>query len=150
LARSGFNPSEYDLSRTHNWIDTVARRVATGINIATKNELDEARASEDPFAAVGNVFDKASTSRTAEIATTQVTLMSGFGATESGKQLGGGRARKTWIVTSSNPRPEHEAMNGETVGIDENFSIGAPWPADASLSVDQIAGCTCEVEVTIA
>lgn len=58
-------------------------------------------------------------------------------------------ATKTWIVTSNNPRPSHLAMNGQTVDIDDAFSNGARWPADHHLHVDEIAGCKCELLITI-
>lgn len=67
----------------------------------------------------------------------------GFGGHDAAKAAGLGT--KTWVVTSSNPRSSHAAMNGETVGIDELFSNGAKWPGDPSLDVDETAGCTCEV-----
>jgi hypothetical protein len=48
---------------------------------------------------------------------------------------------KTW-VTGPNPRPEHAAMDGETVGIDEDFSDGNGWPGGDP-------GCNCSVDVEI-
>jgi hypothetical protein len=53
---------------------------------------------------------------------------------------------KVW-VTGSNPRPEHAALDGETVGIEDTFSNGAAWPGDFTLDVDQIAGCNCTIEL---
>jgi hypothetical protein len=40
-------------------------------------------------------------------------------------------------------------MDGETVGIDDEFSNGAKWPGDSSLDSDQSAGCLCELEISI-
>ena len=68
----------------------------------------------------------------------------GFGAHDAAR--GNGGTRKTWVVTSANPRPSHAAMNGETVGIDDTFSNGARWPGDGGLDVDESAGCTCILE----
>ena len=50
---------------------------------------------------------------------------------------------KAWTVTSSNPRPSHAAMDGETVQADETFSNGARFPRDPYLGADEIAGCQC-------
>jgi hypothetical protein len=58
-----------------------------------------------------------------------------------------GGATKTWVVNSSNSR--HPEMDGETVGIDDEFSNGAKWPGDSSLDSDQSAGCLCELEISI-
>ncbi len=148
LRDSGRDPRSYDVAQTRRFLEAVARRVAEGMNITTKNELDEARGTDDWEQASRHVYEKARTSRAVQAATTAVTMWSGFGATEAARQ-NGGRSTKTWVVPSANPRPTHAAMADETVGIDEKFSNGADWPADANLTVDEIAGCTCEVEVTI-
>ncbi len=127
----------------------VAERVAGSVNTVTKAQLDEALAADDPTEAVAHTFEVAETSRAAQVATTTVTMVSGFATTEAAKQAGGDRATKTW-VTGTRPRPSHARMDGETVGIDEPFSNGAMWPADAGLDVDEVAGYNCSVEVTVA
>jgi len=71
----------------------------------------------------------------------------GFGVTEAARQNGGKKATKTWIVTSSNPRESHAAMDGETVPIDGTFSNGLDWPASCG-DPDEVAGCQCEVSVS--
>ena len=55
---------------------------------------------------------------------------------------------KEW-VTGPNSRPSHAAMNGQRVGIDDNFSNGARWPGDDNLSPDESCGCNCSTEVII-
>lgn len=69
-----------------------------------------------------------------------------WGRLEAGRQ--NGAATKTWVTTSSNPRAEHAAINGETVGIDDEFSNGLRWPGDsASGDPAEVANCQCEVVV---
>lgn len=69
-----------------------------------------------------------------------------WGRLEAGRQ--NGAATKTWVTTSSNPRAEHAAMNGETVGLDDEFSNGLRWPGDsASGDPAEVANCRCEVVV---
>ena len=46
---------------------------------------------------------------------------------------------KTWI-TGPNARPEHAAMDGETVPIDQPFSDGNDWPGGEP-------GCNCDVSI---
>lgn len=75
-----------------------------------------------------------------------VTAARCFGGQDAAKVSGVGS--KTWLATSANPRESHAAMHGETVAINERFSNGAKWPGDASLDVDEVAGCTCGVEFT--
>lgn len=69
-----------------------------------------------------------------------------WGRLEAGRQ--NGAATKTWVTTSSNPRSEHAAINGETVGLDDEFSNGLRWPGDSSSGDPaEIANCQCEVVV---
>ena len=56
--------------------------------------------------------------------------------------------QKRW-VTGDNPRPEHAAMNGETVDIDDTFSNGCEWPGDDNGDPDTTCGCNCHCEVVI-
>jgi hypothetical protein len=43
---------------------------------------------------------------------------------------------KTWVVTSSNPREEHAAVDGETVPVDQPFSTGQMWPGGPNCQCD--------------
>jgi len=70
--------------------------------------------------------------------------MSNFGGQEGAQQ--GGLRTKTWLHGGAKePRTQHVAMAGETVGIGELFSNGARWPGDPSLSVEETAYCHCSV-----
>lgn len=55
---------------------------------------------------------------------------------------------KMWI-TGDNPRPEHAAMNGETVPVDQEFSNGCFWPGDDNGDPDTTCGCNCSTQVII-
>ena len=69
---------------------------------------------------------------------------------EAARQCAPSTSTKTWVVTSSNPRPSHARMSGETVPIDSRFSNGADWPGDSSaLGAADVANCKCEVVITI-
>ena len=94
----------------------------------------------------GHAFDVTESSRSGTIATTLVTMFAAFASTEAARQNGGGR--KTWIVTSSDPRASHSAMNGESVPVDAEFSNGAKWPGDPVLGADGVSNCMCDVEIT--
>lgn len=144
----GFSPDEYDVDRTKAWLLEVAKRSAGSINEATKVAVDAALLDEDdPSDAVTNVFDVAQDSRSTEIATTAVTLLSGFASTEAAKQATGDKATKTWLVTSGNPRPSHSAVNGETVKLSETFSNSLMWPGDSAGGADEVANCSCELVI---
>jgi hypothetical protein len=141
LAETGTDPDAYDAARTVKYLKAKAEATAANINATTKDQLDEALDDEDADPA--DVFDAAEGSRSMLSAITLTTALAAFGTVEAGKQSGA--ATKTWIVTSGNPRPSHAAMDGETVGIEDDFSNGMPWPG-ASGDADEVAGCSCEVE----
>lgn len=143
----GYDADNYSVDQTIAFLKAVAEREASAINETTKANVDAALDSADG-PSVADVFAAAATVRAVQAAATLVTQASGFGATEAGKQLGGGRATKTWVVTSSDPRPSHAAMNGETVGLDETFSNGMDYPAVGG-DPDEVANCRCEVVISI-
>ncbi len=149
LERLGVDPDEYDVDRTMAWMRTVADANAKSINAATESAIIDALESEDGPEAVGRVFEVAKSARAQQGGQTLATSLAGFASVEAAKQVRGTReATKTWIVTSSNPRQSHAAMAGETVPIDSVFSNGAKWPGDSSaLDVDEVAGCSCDVQI---
>lgn len=55
--------------------------------------------------------------------------------------------RKTWLSTSDNrTRPDHADADGQTVGLDENFTVGGVemnGPGDNSGGADQVCNCRC-------
>ena len=156
LAQVGLPPETYDPERTIAWLTAMASGVAEGIVGATLFEADEAladtgRMDEDgrpvpPEERLGQALEAAAARRVVEIASSQVTSVSGFGSTEAARQTSG-RGRKTWRTRSGNPRSSHRRMNGETVDLDRLFSNGARWPGDSALRDDERAGCKCAVEI---
>src|SRR5690606_23703236 len=110
---------------------SVAESRADMINATTRDRIEQALASDDvPEATPTQVFEEARLVRSVVAAKTLVTTFSAFATTEAGRQLAPGKAVKTWVVTSKNPRATHAAMNGQTVPVDEKFSNGADWPGD--------------------
>lgn len=151
LAKLGVDSSEYDADRTIAYLQVVAKANATSINAATRIRLEEAFAeADDALVDVADqVFDVAKTARAEQAGLTLATALAGFASIEAVRQVRGTRtATKTWVVTSGNPRASHAAMAGETVPLDSTFSNGAKWPGDQSaLDVDEVAGCSCDVEI---
>lgn len=151
LEQLGIEPDEYDVDRTLAYLRAVSKSTSESINAVTRLQIEEALAeAEDPLEQVGHVFDVAKSARSEQAGTTLVTALAGFATVECVKQTAGDRSPvKTWVTTSSRPRPAHAAMNGESVPIDEPFSNGAMWPGDSSaLDVDNIAGCLCDVVIS--
>ena len=124
---------------------------------STKSKLDDALAytGDDPPESMTpeGVFEEEATSGSERLGTTIATGVAGWAVLEAARQAthqGKRGITKTWIHNpSGTPRPDHEAMDGETVRYDEAFSNGAQWPGDAALDAADWANCNCEVEVTV-
>lgn len=132
------------------WVTANATAAAKNINQATRDELKARLTEEDaeepdagPRDRVRKLFEVYIGARALQIATSRVTTLAAFGSHEGARK--GGLTTKTWHVNSGNPRPDHAAMNGETVGIEENFSNGMLWPGDPAGGADNNAGCQCSV-----
>lgn len=150
LALVGLDPSEYDVDQTLHYLEALAGNTSGRINSVTKQQIDDALASDGGVEAVANVFDVAESARAPEASTSIAAGIAGFAAVESLRQTGHEESTKTWVVTSANPRPTHAMMSGETVPLSENFSNGGAWPGDSvNLSVDEVAGCDCELVMNI-
>lgn len=69
----------------------------------------------------------------------------GFGSQEGARRSGA--IRKMWVHnSSSHPRADHAAMDGETVDMDDTFSNGMRWPHDwGGGDADDIVGCNCDI-----
>lgn len=134
--------NDFDPDYVKNYTTEMAKGNAKRINAATRSYLDDALDKDDPDAAVNGVFEEAEGSRAGLFAATAVTFAIGFGMKEAGAQAGA--VTKTWI-TGENPRPEHDAMDGETVAIGDEFSNGADVPG--GLGDPDSYGCNCELDI---
>lgn len=146
----GADPADFDPDVISGWLAAYAAGVAKGINATTAGRLAEVFAdatAEAVLAAVKALFDTYQDSRATQIATTLTSAMSGFGTVEAGRHHGGDGATKTW-VTGENPRPAHAALNGETVGIDAEFSDGSKWPGGSG-DPDLDSNCNCDVSISV-
>jgi HK97 family phage portal protein len=158
MAKMGLDPADFDPQVIAGWLAAHADGVAKAINATTARRLSDVLAAAEVGAALGAVnalFDRwkadpdtqAPSGRASQIAATLTSAMSGFGTVEAGRHHGGDGATKTWI-TGDNPRPEHAALNGETVAIDAEFSDGSRWPGgsgDAELD----SNCNCDVSISV-
>ena len=134
---------ELDEDRMLPWLEENARIAAEEINSVTMNQVTDAMSEEDPVFAVKHLFGVAIGVRAMQISTSKVTTASVFGSQDAARQ--GGLRTKTWIVNSGNPRPEHAAMNGVTIGIGELFPTGQRWPGDPAGGAENNANCRCSV-----
>jgi HK97 family phage portal protein len=133
---------EYDVEAMGlPWLQTNTGYAASGINATTKAAVASALAGESVAEDVAHVFLVAISGRVPVLSADRTTAAGNFGQIEAARAVG--RPEKVWVVTSANPRPEHAAMDGESVPIDEAFSNGGMWPGDPSLPSAELAGCQC-------
>jgi HK97 family phage portal protein len=120
-----------------NTAETLAEMLAAD----WEDEAEKLRHMDDTFKDGGLIR-----ARAAEQAITRTTAVSEFAAYDTAQRTDDtSKVTKTWEVNSTNPRPSHAAVNGETVGVEENFSIGMLYPGDWAGGFDEIAGCQCTV-----
>lgn len=153
LVELGLAADAYSVRRTQKFLRAVAESRAGAINATTLGQLQAALDGDLEDGAEGStpagVFDLAEGARAQSSGRTLATTLSGFTATEVGRQLARPATTKTWRVYSGNPRSSHALMDGETVGIDDLFSNAMDWPGDPVGGADEVAGCMCGVEITI-
>lgn len=145
--------TEYSKAITRNYLKAMAAGRAKAINEATYQKLLEAAEDDAEDAKTpADVFEKREDVDSNTIGRSLATAVASWAIIEAVHQAERSgysqRVMKTW-VTGDNPRPSHQAMNGEMVGVDDNFSNGAYWPGDDSLDVDEVAGCNCSVEIIV-
>ncbi len=140
----------FDVERTRNYLRKMCGFRAHAFNASTKRRIDEAIAEgADPAGAFEAQDGKAD-----GFAVSMATAVAGFAVMEAISQCEPEEERggitKTWVVTSTNPRSSHAAIDGETVPYSEAFSNGAEWPGDwSNLDAAECANCRCELEINI-
>ena len=146
--------SEYRTDQTRKYLRALAEGRAKAINDSTRQKIQEALDDdEDEEDTPAHVFEVRE-SRDAETFGRSLAIgVAGWAATREApaqaEQQGFHKTvEKRWI-TGTNPRPEHAAMNGETVPINEAFSNGCEWPGDENGDPDTTCGCNCSTEVII-
>ena len=125
------------------WLREHTRVSSELLNEYTREQLTAALRDPEPREAAKGVFEQAVAVWAVRQAQSFVTTAQNFGATEGA--AASGLRSKTWQVNSSNPRPDHAALNGVTVGIRERFPNGLRWPGDPAGSAEQNANCMCTV-----
>ena len=140
IVAAGGETDAFDVSKLSRYLRAKADGIAVDVNATTRDQITEALDAEDGDPAA--VFDQAEGVRSSAAALTMATTVAGFATVEAAKQTGG--ATKTWSA-GPRSRPSHAQMDGETVGIEDDFSNGMRWPGDSS-DADEVANCNCSVD----
>jgi hypothetical protein len=144
---------EYNIGQTRNYLREMAKARASAINLATYKKLLAALEVEDDDVTPAHVFDVRENKDAITFGRSLALVAAGWAAThEAPHQATQHGIQKTvekeWI-TGDNPRPEHAAMNGQRVPIDEPFSNGCFWPGDENGDPDTTCNCNCSTAVII-
>lgn len=139
--------TEYGVELTRNYLKAMTEGRAHAINTSTREKLEAAVEEEESEPA--EVFEKRNPDMLGQALATAVSSWATIEAAHQAKDNGyPHKVEKEW-VTGPNARPTHAAMNGQRVGMDENFSNGARWPGDDNLDPAESCGCNCSTEVVI-
>ena len=144
--------TKYHTDQTRAWLRACAEGRAKAINSTTRKRLEDAIEAEDEEKTPAHVMEvresdseKVGSKLARDIAGWAIVVEAINQARQQGFEAD---VQKQWI-TGTNPRPEHAAMNGQTVGIDDIFSNGCSWPGDDGGDPDTTCGCNCSTEVII-
>ncbi len=130
------------------WDETIGETTIKGL----KETLAEGLAAGDTgpmmAARVRKLFDETYVGRATTIARTEIVSAANAGATMAGKQAG--MEKKRWIATlDEHTRDDHEAADGQVVGINETFNVGGVslrYPGDPEATdPSQTINCRCAV-----
>ena len=147
MAAADVMGTEYGVELTRNYLKAMTQGRAHAINTSTHDKLEEAVEEEDTEPA--EVFEKRDPDMLGQALATAVSSWATIEAAHQALDNGyPHKVEKEW-VTGPNARPTHAAMNGQRVGMDENFSNGARWPGDDTLDPAESCGCNCSTEVVI-
>lgn len=142
--------TEYGKEITRNYLRKLTEGRAKAINVSTLEKLEDALEDEETEPA--EVFEKREGKDADVFGQALATAVANWATIEAVHQAQDQgytkKVEKEW-VTGPNARDTHIAMNGQRVGIDDNFSNGARWPGDDNLSPAESCGCNCSTEVII-
>jgi HK97 family phage portal protein len=138
----------YDTGRLADWVKSNAKESAEKINRTTAASVSAALNTDpeddiDDEESIDGLFDGEIAARASQISLSRVAVVAGIACIAAAEM--NNASTKTWQVTSANPRPEHAAMDGETVALGEVFSNGMNGPGDPTGGADEVAGCTCDL-----
>lgn len=150
--------SEYGTEVTRKYLESASEARAKKINEGTLRSITKELNrdfEDDEEPDIGKVFETRENTSGA-LAKSAAGAIASFATQEAAHQaISDGAERvigrvveKEWI-TGANARPSHQAMNGERVPLDADFSNGQHWPGEDIGDPEESCGCNCTTEVVI-
>lgn len=145
--------SEYVPEKTRKYLKKASQARAKKINAGTWEAIEKDLMEDEPD--TSKVFETRK-NKSGALALACAGAIASFATQEACHQaisdgapsVVGKIIEKEW-VTGANARPSHQAMNGERVPIDADFSNGQHWPGEDIGNPDESCGCNCTTEVVI-
>jgi HK97 family phage portal protein len=138
---------EWDPENAADYLDAFAKGTAEEFTSSTFDRLDAVLDKTDDEslpAAIDSLFGEITVGTAVTMSLSLATSIGEFSRREAAEAADIGR--KTWVVTSRDPRGTHAALNGQTVGRRDAFSNGAQFPGDPALPAEEKANCQCLVD----
>ena len=151
--------SEYVTEVTRKYLGVASEARAKKINEGTlraiNKELERELEDDEDEHDISKVYE-VRTNTVGTLAKSAAGAIASFATQEAAHQaISDGAPRvvgrvveKEWI-TGANARPSHQAMNGERVPLDADFSNGQHWPGEDIGDPEESCGCNCTTEVVI-
>ena len=145
--------SEYVPEKTRKYLKKASQERAKKINAGTWEAIEKDLMEDEPD--TSKVFETRK-NKSGALALACAGAIASFATQEACHQaisdgapsVVGKIIEKEW-VTGANARPSHQAMNGERVPLDADFSNGQHWPGEDIGDPDESCGCNCTTEVVI-
>ena len=127
-------------SKVVSILDTQKEAMAKLIKYGVDNDLTNAQIAKS----IKSFYTERASFFAQRVARSETTSASSYGQLAAAKETG--RGRKRWITSRDDRvRDDHIAMDGETVGIDKNFSNGCSAPGIGG-TADQTIQCRCTMQ----
>ena len=145
--------SDYSTEVTRNYLAVAAEARAKKINDNTLAKIVKDLESDEPdtahiYEVRENTAGTLARAAAGAIASFAIQEAAHQAISDGAPRVVGRIVEKEW-VTGENARPSHQAMNGERVPLDADFSNGQHWPGEDIGDPDESCGCNCTTEVVI-
>jgi uncharacterized protein with gpF-like domain len=153
--KPGIKPAEFLSQSRKDWMQEAVKKFADEIDRTTleqlRSALEKAVAENKTIPEISNIVktvfegtDRAKWFRADMIARTEMLKLENYSAVQGYQDAGA--THKTWVAGGPpDDRPNHTAIDGETVPIDQAFSIGLMFPGDPNAPAKEVINCRCSI-----
>jgi hypothetical protein len=134
------------ISRRQNLLSNVADEIYSTIKDEISTGLNQGESIADLSSRITSAFDAIGRDRAEVIAQTETAAAYSYASDQAARAAGVGY--KKWIHSTvpKVPRPDHLAIDGLIIPVDEAFPVGDPplmYPHDENGSAEDVINCYC-------